>query len=71
MINKFEKNNQEVSDKEQQKANFSSETGEKLHETCPSCWVKGNQPYNCGYDKCPGYKLFVIEHQGGKLNGKK
>lgn len=40
--------------------NFSPFTGEKLHETCPNCWVK-NQPYNCGFEVCPGKKLMIEE----------
>ena len=49
---------QEVPVQEQSLSNFSPQTGIKLHETCPKCWVK-NKPYNCGFDKCPGYKLLV------------
>lgn len=41
--------------------NFSSKSGLKLHEECPSCWVKNNKPYNCGFDKCPGLKLHILE----------
>ncbi|WP_234121146.1 hypothetical protein [Clostridium hydrogenum] len=51
----------EVSVQEQLEENFSPYTGEKLHETCPNCWVKDNKPYNCGYNKCPGYTLFSLE----------
>ncbi|UYZ36764.1 hypothetical protein OD350_03580 [Clostridium beijerinckii] len=50
----------EASVQEQSQINFSPQTGEKLHEICPNCWVK-NKPYKCGFDKCPGYKLLVIE----------
>ena len=39
--------------------NFSPITGEKLKATCPNCWIK-KQPYNCGYKKCPGYKLMLV-----------
>ncbi|MDR3595148.1 hypothetical protein [Clostridium sp.] len=51
---------QEVPVQEQSVSNFSPQAGKKLHETCPKCWVK-NKPYKCGLDKCPGYKLLVIE----------
>jgi hypothetical protein len=51
---------QEVPVQEQPLSNFSSQTGEKLNETCPKCWIK-NKPYKCGFDKCPGHKLLVIE----------
>lgn len=44
----------------EKQANFSSETGEKLNEVCPNCWIK-HQPYNCGLEKCPGHRLFAIE----------
>ncbi|CAI3643273.1 hypothetical protein [Clostridium neonatale] len=50
----------EVPVQEQSKINFSPSTGKKLHEVCPNCWVK-NKPYKCGFDKCPGYKLLLIE----------
>lgn len=52
---------QEVPVQEQLQANFSQHTGKKLNETCPKCWVKEYKPYNCGFDKCPGYKLLTIE----------
>lgn len=42
------------------KDNFSTSTGQKLNETCNKCWVKGNKPYNCGFDKCPGYRLHLL-----------
>lgn len=51
----------EVPVQEQYKDNFSTITGEKLSNTCPNCWVKGYKPYNCGFEKCPGYKLFTLE----------
>lgn len=51
----------EVPVQKQLEENFSSYTGEKLHDVCPNCWVKDNKSYNCGYDKCPGYKLFTLE----------
>lgn len=39
--------------------NFCPKTGKKLNETC-SCWVK-HKLYNCGFKKCPGLKLHIIE----------
>lgn len=42
-------------------ANFCANCGKKLSEVCPKCWLKKEQPYNCGYEKCPGYRLYVIE----------
>lgn len=52
---------QEVPVQEQMESNFSQYTGKKLNDTCPKCWVKRNKSYNCGYNKCPGYKLLVLE----------
>ncbi|WP_291636475.1 hypothetical protein [Clostridium sp.] len=52
---------QEGSVQEQSKRNFSAHTGKKLNEVCPKCWVKGNKPYNCGFDKCPGHRLSILE----------
>lgn len=40
--------------------NFSPFTGKKLNDVCPNCWVK-KRPYNCGQEKCPGYKLLAEE----------
>lgn len=36
--------------------NFCIYCGNKLKEKC-SCWIK-KQPYNCGKQKCPSYRLF-------------
>lgn len=55
----------EVSDQEQL-YNFNPNTGEKLHDVCPRCWVKGDKPYKCGFDKCPGYELLAIESENMK-----
>ncbi len=51
---------QEGRTQEQSNTNFSPFTGEKLQRVCPKCWVKGNKPYNCGFKKCPGYKLLTL-----------
>lgn len=40
--------------------------GKKLHETCPMCWVK-KAPYNCGQEKCPGYKVLLKSSGDSKL----
>lgn len=45
-------------------SNFCDRCGKKLKETC-ICWVKNKEPYNCGLDKCPGYRLPVIEKSRG------
>ncbi|MCX8167306.1 MAG: zinc-ribbon domain-containing protein [Candidatus Micrarchaeota archaeon] len=42
-------------------ANFCEHCGSKISETCPKCWIKKGQPYNCHYNDCPGYKLFILE----------
>ncbi len=42
----------------QGEGNFSHVTGEKINDVYSNCWVK-KQPYNCGYNKCPGYKLIL------------
>ena len=52
---------QEVPVQEQCDMNFNPNTGEKLHDICPKCWVKGNKPFNCGFNTCPGYKLFTLQ----------
>ncbi len=51
---------QEVPVQEQYDMNFNPNTGEKLHDICPKCWVKGNKPFNCGFNTCPGYKLHTL-----------
>lgn len=51
---------QEVPVQEQCDMNFNPNTGEKLHDICPKCWVKGNKPFNCGFNTCPGYKLHTL-----------
>lgn len=43
-----------------EKANFCTHCGKKLKETC-NCWMKNGQPYNCGSESCPGYKLPIIK----------
>lgn len=40
--------------------NFCSKTGTKIKGRCNYCWVK-KKPYNCGFDKCPGLKLYISE----------
>ena len=52
---------QEVPVQEQCDMNFNPNTGEKLHDICPKCWVKGNKPFNCGFNTCPGYKFFTLQ----------
>ena len=52
---------QAVPVQEQCDMNFNPNTGEKLHDICPKCWVKGNKPFNCGFNTCPGYKLFTLQ----------
>ncbi|SHK46109.1 hypothetical protein [Tepidibacter formicigenes] len=44
--------------------NFCTKCGSKLNVICKECWMKNGQPYNCGFDECPGYKLPILE----KLN---
>ncbi len=41
--------------------NFCRFCGGKLRKEC-YCWIK-KKPYNCGQDKCPGYRLFHMEKQ--------
>ena len=59
-IEKLTKTYQEVPVQEQCDMNFNPNTGEKLHDICPKCWVKGNKPFNCGFNTCPGYKLHTL-----------
>lgn len=33
----------------------------KISGTCINCWVRNRQLYNFKFDKCPGYKLFILE----------
>ena len=40
-------------------ANFCQHCAAKLRTVC-NCWIK-KKPYNCGQEKCPGYRLFLIE----------
>ena len=44
-------------------ANFCRMCATKLKTVC-DCWVK-KEPYNCGQDQCPGYKLLI---NSNKLN---
>lgn len=60
-IKELERTAQEVSVQEQSDMNFNPNTGEKLHDICPRCWVKENKPFNCGFNTCPGYKLFTLQ----------
>ena len=41
-------------------ANFCRACATKLRQIC-ACWVK-KEPYNCGQDQCPGYRLFLMEN---------
>lgn len=45
-------------------ANFCTCCAKKQKEVC-NCWVK-KEPYNCGLEKCPGYRLLEIEKSLGK-----
>ena len=40
-------------------ANFCRMCGKKQREIC-NCGIK-KKPYNCGQEKCPGYRLFLME----------
>ena len=40
----------------EQSANFCVKCGNKIKKIC-NCWIK-KEPYNCGSNKCPSYKLF-------------
>ena len=40
-------------------AKFCPYCRKKVRKVC-KCWVK-KMPYDCGMDKCPGYKLWMIE----------
>lgn len=42
-----------------EQANFCRKCGTKLRDIC-DCWVKKGT-YNCGQEKCPGYRLFAEE----------
>lgn len=39
-----------------EQANFCRNCGTKIREVC-ECWIK-KEPYNCGQEKCPGYRIF-------------
>lgn len=43
-------------------ANFCPRCGAKLNEICKKCWVKNRQSYSCGFKKCPGYRLPILEN---------
>lgn len=59
-IKELEKTALEVPVQEQLHMNFNPKTGEKMNDICPRCWVKGNKPFNCGFNTCPGYKLLTL-----------
>lgn len=40
-------------------ANFCRMCGKKLRVVC-NCYIK-KEPYNCGQDQCPGYRLVPME----------
>lgn len=61
MIKASEKRCPKCNHKNPEKANFCELCGTKLDKTCVSCWIKGGQPYSCTFDKCPGYRLHVLE----------
>lgn len=42
-------------------ANFCKYCGTKITEICLHCWRKNEGPYNCGFNKCPGYRLLLEE----------
>lgn len=42
-------------------ANFCAHCGVKINVVCPKCWMKNKQAHNCGFDKCPSYKLTILE----------
>lgn len=44
--------------KTREQGNFNPDTGERIGEYCKYCWVLKKDKYNCGYYKCPGYKLY-------------
>lgn len=45
-------------------ANFCVRCARKLKTVC-NCWVK-KRPFNCGMDKCPGYKLATLKLEDHK-----
>jgi hypothetical protein len=45
-------------------SNFCEYCGVKLCDTCPQCWMKEKKPYNCGQEKCPGYRLLTKQFRG-------
>jgi hypothetical protein len=45
-------------------SNFCGDCGRKLVEVC-NCWVK-KKPYNCGFEKCPGRDLGIMEKRRSK-----
>lgn len=46
-------------DREVPAGNFCALCATKLKEVC-DCWIK-KEPYNCEQEKCPGYRLYVLE----------
>ena len=58
--------NEGLVQEQSQPSNFSKYTGDKINETCPRCWLKGYNPYNCGFIKCPGNRLFILEKSKAK-----
>jgi len=44
---------------EKKNKNFDPKTGNKINPTCQFCWVKKKENYDCGFEKCPGYRLVL------------
>ncbi len=49
---------------DQDSGNFCRRCGSKLRRVC-DCYIK-KEPYNCGQDPCPGYRLFLQEANQAK-----
>ncbi len=47
--------------KETIESNFCTSCGAKLNKVCKSCWMKRGQPYDCGFEECPGFRLPILE----------
>lgn len=41
-------------------SNFCEFCGSKLSKICIYCWVKNKGNFECGYDYCPGVRLFAL-----------
>lgn len=40
--------------------NFCCQCGGRLRRVCSPCLYLNKDSYECGYEKCPGWKIFIL-----------